>query len=357
MDLRERFSGCLLGGAVGDALGAPVEFMNLCEIRDRFGIDGIQDFVPAYGRRGSITDDTQMTLFTAEGMIRSAMRILDRGLCATETVTGRAYHRWLITQGERSPVQDSLTEWPGWLFGHEELHKRRAPGNTCLSALRNAPDVDHPAENDSKGCGAVMRMAPVGLMGERLGWSYEETMRTGSRLGHLTHGHPSGYLSAGAFAVIVQALLRGVSLPEVAQVALDTLRGHEGHLEVSEALHRALALSTSATPSDKAIRTLGAGWVGEEALAIALYCALVASDLRTGVIMAVNIDGDSDSTGAIAGNLLGTMYGIKAIPSRWSEGVELREVPDSAVRAIPATSARLVSRSGHAAGRDSAPRE
>jgi len=212
MDLRERFSGCLLGGAVGDALGAPVEFMNLCEIRDRFGIDGIQDFVPAYGRRGSITDDTQMTLFTAEGMIRSAMRILDRGLCATETVTGRAYHRWLITQGERSPVQDSLTEWPGWLFGHEELHKRRAPGNTCLSALRNAPDVDHPAENDSKGCGAVMRMAPVGLMGERLGWSYEETMRTGSRLGHLTHGHPSGYLSAGAFAVIVQALLRGVSL-------------------------------------------------------------------------------------------------------------------------------------------------
>jgi ADP-ribosylglycohydrolase len=74
-----RIRGCLLGGAVGDALGAPVEFLSLQEIRDKFGPAGIHDYARAYGRRGAIADDTQMTLFTAEGLLRATMRWLDRG--------------------------------------------------------------------------------------------------------------------------------------------------------------------------------------------------------------------------------------------------------------------------------------
>ncbi|MGB8841599.1 MAG: ADP-ribosylglycohydrolase family protein [Aliidongia sp.] len=70
--MQNRFRGCLLGGAVGDALGAPVEFMTSAGIAGHFGQQGIRDFVPAYGRRGAITDDTQMTLFTAEGRTRPA---------------------------------------------------------------------------------------------------------------------------------------------------------------------------------------------------------------------------------------------------------------------------------------------
>ena len=67
---RERFLGCLLAGAAGDALGAPVEFDSLARIREKYGPQGIRDFAPAYGKLGAITDDTQMTLFTAEAMIR-----------------------------------------------------------------------------------------------------------------------------------------------------------------------------------------------------------------------------------------------------------------------------------------------
>ena len=78
---------------MGDALGAPVEFMSLAEIRGRFGPDGIQDYSPAYGRIGAITDDTQMTLFTAEGIIRAHNRALNKGICHPPSVVYYAYLR------------------------------------------------------------------------------------------------------------------------------------------------------------------------------------------------------------------------------------------------------------------------
>src|SRR5215469_1142760 len=94
------FRGCLLGGAVGDALGAPVEFMSYANIVREFGPEGIRDFAPAYGRLGAITDDTQMTLFTAEGLLRAYVRGCLKGICHPPSVVHHAYLRWLITQGE-----------------------------------------------------------------------------------------------------------------------------------------------------------------------------------------------------------------------------------------------------------------
>ena len=101
--LASRYRGCVLGGAVGDALGAPVEFMSLAEIQSRHGAEGIRDFAPAFGRVGSITDDTQMTLFTAEGLLRAWVRFALRGIGpAFDSVTANAYLRWLRTQGGRT---------------------------------------------------------------------------------------------------------------------------------------------------------------------------------------------------------------------------------------------------------------
>lgn len=107
--IRARFRGCLLGGAVGDALGAPVEFMSVSEIREAFGRQGIRDFIPAYGRLGAITDDTQMTLFTAEGLIRGWMRGMTRGITTYQGVTAHAYLRWLKTQGGHPDANSSPT--------------------------------------------------------------------------------------------------------------------------------------------------------------------------------------------------------------------------------------------------------
>lgn len=318
--------GCLLGGAVGDALGAAVEFLTLTDIRTAFGPEGVRGYAPAYGRLGTITDDTQMTLFTAEGLLRGQPRYRETGdLASLVAAIHHAYLRWLRTQGYR-PERTVAVAADGWLYGWRPLHRRRAPGRTCVSALRRGTALGEPAlaDNDSKGCGAVMRAAPVGLFAPALGDDVA-VFALGARSGALTHGHPSGFLSAGHLAVTVAALERGLGLAAALDAADATLAGHRDAGELQAALAAARRLAEAGPPSPEALETLGGGWVGEEALAIAVCCALTAEDFAAGVLRAVNHSGDSDSTGAIAGNLLGAMLGEAAIPAHWLERLELRQ--------------------------------
>ncbi|EHP42635.1 hypothetical protein OR16_13319 [Cupriavidus basilensis OR16] len=326
---RSRFRGCLLGGAVGDALGAPVEFLSLAEIRERFGTDGITGYAPAYGGVGTITDDTQMTLFTAEGLLRAWVGGAGRGDGSVPGVVSRAYLRWLLTQGIQPAFhRDVLSDKPGWLYQQAALHSRRAPGHTCLSALEAMLRLGEPARNDSKGCGGVMRVAPAGLFAWRRagrGWP-QDAFDLGMELAALTHGHPSGSLTGGVLAVLIGALAGGAALPDALSSAKACLSAWPHHEETLLAILHAQALADSGVAFDDAIARLGEGWVAEEALAISVYCALVARDFRHGVVLAVNHDGDSDSTGAITGNLLGALLGVEAIPPEWLAPLELRDV-------------------------------
>jgi ADP-ribosylglycohydrolase len=322
----EHFRGCLVGGAVGDTLGAPVEFLSIDDIRRKYGPAGITDYAVASGRRGAITDDTQMTLFTAEGALRATARWNHKGICHPPGVLHHAYIRWLHTQGERSRSPFSQDKKDGWLVGVQGLHSRRAPGKTCLSALRGEQmgTMEQPL-NHSKGCGGVMRVAPIGLVAE----DSQAAFALGCEAAAITHGHPSGYYSAGCLAAIVRQLRAGQSLATAIEGTLQLLVTVEnkGHEECAEAIRHAVTLwhDHGARSSPEAIERLGGGWVGEEALAISLYCALHADDdFARGVLLAVNHSGDSDSTGAITGNLLGLMLGIEAIPSRWLSDLELR---------------------------------
>jgi len=314
---RSSFRGCLLGGAVGDALGAPVEFRDLAAIRRRHGPAGVTGLEPAHGRRGAITDDTQLTLFTAEGLIRAHNRWTGRGMVSVEAVVQGSYRRWLRTQGsgEREPDQDD-----GWLVGQPALNARRAPGATCLAALQGGERGTRGQPlNDSKGCGGVMRIAPVGLVAD-------EPFELGGKLAALTHGHPTGWLAAAFLAELIGMVVRGEGLPEATHLALGRLRRVPGHEEVLRAVERAQALALEGRPTAARVESLGAGWVAEEALAIGVYCALVAQDFRHGVLLAVNHSGDSDSTGSIAGNLLGLVHGEEAIPAEWRRQLELADV-------------------------------
>jgi ADP-ribosylglycohydrolase len=306
-----RIAGCLLGGAVGDALGAPVEFMSLGEIRQRFGPEGIAELAEAYGRVGAITDDTQMTLFTAEGLMRACVREATEGAADTPAVVRNAYRRWLLTQEDAAGGVDD-----GWLIGRRELHDRRAPGNTCLGALRNGRPI-----LQSKGCGGVMRAAPAGLLRGRFGG---DVFDLGCDVARITHGHPSGFLTAGALALLIDALMRDRTLDQALEEVMDRLSGAgEDAGETAVALHRARQLASRGSPSPERLAELGEGWVAEEALAMGVYCALVAEDFAHAVRLAVNHSGDSDSTGAICGNVLGALHGVDAIPERWVRGVEL----------------------------------
>jgi ADP-ribosyl-[dinitrogen reductase] hydrolase len=321
-----RFRGCLLAGAAGDALGAPVEFMDIGAIRARFGPGGIRDYVPYGGKTGTVTDDTQMTLFTAEGLLRSANRGRMSGVGADFLrVVGHAYRRWLHTQGEGVCDPDLLS---GGLIRNHELFAWRAPGVTCLSALRAMGRDVRLAGNDSKGCGGVMRMAPVGLF--VAGWEgagpdpARRAFELGCDFAALTHGHPAGQHPAGVLAVLVLRLVQGATLPDALAEARALLVTRRDHGETLAAIDLAVKLAGQGSDPDDNLRRLGQGWVGEEALAIALYCALRADTLEEGICLAVNLTGDSDSTGAIAGNLLGALHGVDAIPGRWLSPRELR---------------------------------
>jgi ADP-ribosylglycohydrolase len=299
-----RVRGCLLAGAVGDALGAGVEFLALDEIRRRFGPDGISGYVPAYGRLGAITDDTQMTLFTAEGLLAGG----------TPQDVSDSYRRWLR-------VQDGGLAG-GWLAEQEFLHHSRAPGNTCVSAVASGVigTVAAPI-NDSKGCGGVMRAAPCGIVATDVSSAFG----SGVEAAAITHGHPSGYLAAGVLAAMVHGVVSGVAIDASIESARAELRRWAGHDEVLVAVDRAMERArgcTSPTPDD--IAALGAGWVAEEALAIAVFCAVVTVDVRSGLLLAANHSGDSDSTAAIAGNLLGAALGEDAIPGEWLDDLEGR---------------------------------
>ncbi|MHB1825847.1 MAG: ADP-ribosylglycohydrolase family protein [Acidiferrobacter sp.] len=315
--VQSRFRGCLLGGAAGDALGAPVEFFSLSEITREYGAPGIRDFSPCYGRVGAITDDSQMTLFTAEGLIRAAVRYDSRGICHPASVVHHAYLRWLRTQGEASGVDVKET---GWLIGAKALWARRAPGSTCISALKEATAFGTPARNDSKGCGGVMRVAPVGLI-----CPPEQAFKLGAETAELTHGHPTSSCSAGFLAALVALIVGGSALTEAVEAAKALLRSREHHAETLWAIENAQSLARSGSPNANRLESLGAGWIAEEALAIALYSVLATSNLEEAVCLAINHSGDSDSTGAIAGNIAGTLYGVEAVPDRWLAPLELRE--------------------------------
>jgi ADP-ribosylglycohydrolase len=328
----ERFRGVLLGGAVGDALGAAVEFMSRTEILSWFGPHGIRDFVAVDGRLGALTDDTQLTLFCAEAILRAhASGALRDDHAAHARERARSYLRWLLTQGE---AQDLLDVPASWLMGQPELFHRRAPGQTCLSSLRAMRTLGEPAGNTSKGCGGVMRVAPIGLFHSH--W-YEASdrfdasvFRAGADDAALTHGHACGHLPAGFLALLIALTAAGVPLEVAVERSRRQLVALPDHEQTAAALDRAVALAHTSPCDPGQLASLGYGWVGEEALAIALYCTLgcarTGGTLDAAVTLAVNHDGDSDSTGAITGSLIGALSGESAVPARWLELLELREV-------------------------------
>ena len=318
-DMLERYVGCFLGLAAGDALGAPVEFLSLDSIRTNYGADGISDLAPwGHSKPGSYTDDTQMSLATAEGLLGAYPSGLKRGAGGPAGAVYKRYLKWARSQIEQ-PSQ------------------RRAPGRTCLSALYGGKmGTIESRINDSKGCGGVMRTAPVGLA-----FPPGLAFRYGAEIGAITHGHPSGYLPAGFISELVARILSGEDLDSAVGLAVKTLETYRGHEETLEKVMLAVELATKREAPERCIEQIGFGWMGHEALGIALYCSVkFPCDCKGGVLAAVNHSGDSDSTGSITGAILGTLLGVGAIPQEWVANVEncsaIRKIAHDMYRAFQA---------------------
>ena len=333
-EVMESYVGCLLGGAVGDALGAPLEFLSGEALVARFGAEGLSGYVEIPGGLGKFTDDTQMTLFTAEGLLRarapvpsSVMRL--RGGTERKLVWD-SYLRWLLTQGGMPRGVEAEELLGGWLIKEHGLFERRAPGETCLRALLEGhPGTVSEPINDSKGCGGLMRVAPAGLLHPG---RPEAAFTLGCELAALTHGHPSGVLASGHLAAVIASLLVGERLSVAIDEATRLLRRRRGHQECLGAIAAALVAAARARSEGRGatledIEALGQGWVAEEALAISVYCVLChPADLCAGVRAAVHHGGDSDSTGSITGQLLGLLLGEAGIPPRWRSDLLLGDL-------------------------------
>ena len=330
---RDRIRGSLVGGAAGDALGYAVEFIKLRAIRKEYGEQGITEYTTDFNTGTAvISDDTQMTLFTADGILAA----MEAGITVPASsklypYVHNAYADWYLTQGGspgRRPVKDmpvsELTDIP-------DLNVRRAPGITCMNALSSPAKRNlYKPVNNSKGCGGIMRVAPAGLMYPEA--SLEEVVEMGAEISAITHGHPLGCFPSGIFAAVVQQAAYsedGRSLAVMIKNATDAARRLYGKSDCWEELEDLIDKAVSFAGNDRSdeanIRELGEGWVAEETLAVSLYCALkYENDFSSCVIAAVNHDGDSDSTGAVAGNILGALHGYEAIESKWKERLELK---------------------------------
>ena len=328
----DRIRGSLMAGAAGDALGYTVEFMSRNSILARYGNRGITEFDLDAEGKALVSDDTQMTLFTACGMLMGITRGYMRGIGGQpEKYVNGAYLDWYYTQtGKKKQMLTNDFHYT-WLRDLPQLAHRRAPGNTCLSACESLLQ-GREVQNNSKGCGGIMRVAPMALLMAGY-WSRGESFydvpfmdEAGGEVAAVTHKHPLAFLPS---AMLTHLIYRVIRMDEeevkanMADIALESIAAldHIYKGEYNDDKHflaRLTRMAVSLAANDESdaenIRALGEGWTGEEAWAIALYCAVRHVDsIEDAIIAAVNHDGDSDSTGAICGNIMGAIYGYEAI--------------------------------------------
>lgn len=322
----DKYRGCLVGGAAGDALGYAVEFLTDEQIFEKYGKNGITEYSLVDGA-AQISDDTQMTLFTANGLLAGAARGAKGGYLS---YISAAYKDWLLTQGAEQFGREA--QHICWLNNVDELNHSREPGRTCIQAIMQGcgGKIENPI-NNSKGCGGVMRVAPIGLyFGDE---KIREADMTGAEAAALTHGHELGYLPAAALVHIICLVSHNdnISLLDAVNdsvAAVKKMFASAEHLsEFVEIMEKAVSLSGEDMEDIDAVRKIGRGWTAEETLAMAVYCALkYEKDFDKAMLAAVNHSGDSDSVGAVTGNILGAYLGMSAIPQKYIDNLEAKDV-------------------------------
>jgi ADP-ribosylglycohydrolase len=301
----------LFGAALGDALGWPVEFTSLTAIKQKYGPAGIQEPPdPA-----EYTDDTQMTLALAEGL-------LDAGLNAPV-----------------DEIMDAIgTRFVTWLELQDDPHYSHAPGNACLAGMRRYKEGiswQTSGNPDSKGCGSAMRVAPLGYFYQHDPERLREIAIASSLI---THGHPAALAASAGAAYAVKLALDSVhpdQLPRQIEAFTDGMSDDFTH-----ALHR-IGHVIGWVNDEHGLAHLGEGWVAEEAVALALFCTIrYPDDFVNGVRRGANLTGDSDSVASIAGGILGARLGLEAIPADWRTRCENADyIKDIAARMAAARTA------------------
>ncbi len=298
MTFKDRYEGCMLGLAIGDAVGAATEFLTFEEIRNRWPPNGVESYHPFRGLRpGSYTDDTEMSIAVAQGLLNAK----DHG-----------------TNSIMESMTQSFIEWMS------NTNSSRSPGSTCMLGVQHLRSGIHWSEsgmNDSKGCGTAMRSAPIGLAYPH---ALDALTNISSRISKMTHGHACATAGSFATAFLVARSLDGTKTENL----LDDLIKHSFRISEEFAEHmRRIPEALDMEEPQEAHSHLGKGWVAEEAVAGAIYANIKHPDsFRACILEAANSGGDTDSKACIAGAIAGARLGKDAIPSGWIEAIENRDL-------------------------------
>ncbi|WP_301859920.1 ADP-ribosylglycohydrolase family protein [uncultured Megasphaera sp.] len=325
MDGAERFAGCMLGGAAGDALGYLLAPLSLYRIRKKYGPYGLRTVLKleSNGKQGVIADNTQMTLFTADGLLWAD----HDGLTPQEGLY-RSYMRWYYTQTERI-IQPFQTAWMH-RQAHEEqydydmmaaayLFFRRGPGKACLVSLAAGHPFTAVWQANRCRSSSVLRTAPAGL---RYQGDPEKAFAVGEEAAVLTHGSPNAAMAAGALSAMTALLVQGQAMETALNEVVSLLRRHDGGEKLADSLLQTAGDAVSGGDPVQAMKRIGLGWDAVEALLLSVYCVMHGQTLKDAVILACNQDGNSDACGAVTGNLAGALYGEQAVPRSWLSGLD-----------------------------------
>ena len=329
MDKRDRIRGAMIGCAAGDALGYPVEVLSEAAIVERYGLRGITDYDLDENGTARITADTQLMLLSANGILFAHTRGALRGIMApVYTYFPGFYMDWYRLQTEKRPHRARC----GWINAYPALSAKRALSPTVMevAASKKFGSMDEPV-NDSKGSACLLRAVPIGLSYSR---DPNRIIELGANTAALTHGNEVAWMTSGALALIISLIIhQELSITEAVNQTLKALEETFPDsrttvvYELLRSIRPAVSLASSASSDLDAIHSLGEGWVAEEALAIGLLCALRhENDIAGAMTFAANHGGNSNTTAAIAGMLVGARIGFNAIPDRFVDRLELVDV-------------------------------
>ncbi len=334
VNIMKNYTGCLIGGAVGDALGYPVKFLSYNDIVKKYGVKGIADYCLDNGI-AKIADATQLSLFTANGLLYAITRGSIRGILGPiESYVIDFYYDWFLTQIKEYPLKKHLTN--SWLINIPEMFSKMSPETSVMNALENGlplnyDDRNKKIKNNGNGYSGIVSVAPVSIL-----WRYYKDYNLAGKISALLNNNTMSVLSS----LFLDRLLNKIFHQEVKlnlkSVIIDLRNNIYDNFnkfeqrdieKLATVIDKAIDLSELNMKDNEAIETIGKGWLSEEALGIALYCSIKYSDnFEIGIFASVNHSGNSNCTGSLTGNILGAYLGLDVIPKKFLDKLQLKDI-------------------------------
>lgn len=326
--IKDQFAGCMLGLAMGDAMGYEVKSLDFEQIQRAYGKKGLTKMIPNKTTKNMrISDETQLSLFTLHGIMWADYLGGKAGISNYSTYVFYSYQQWLYTQMEI--VADVNYQWildndqnsyPCDFLSMKAFYKKRSPSRAIISTLESESKMNYGKliykinNNKASDC---LRTAPAGL------YFFDDpecAFRMGLDFAAITHTAPDAYLAAGCLSCIIANILNGFTIEQSALNTLKILKNYN-HFEVCfKIIDDTLALLESDIKPMEAVKQLGDGRTAESALGIGLYCACCHSvNAENAILLAINQDGNSDACGSVCGAIVGAYAGAEKLPKKWRQ--------------------------------------